>query len=140
MYADARGSGLHLSQLPLRADGGASSNQLLMQMQADVLDRAVVRSTDIEATALGAALAVGVTLELWTPEDLFLLAHADDGKGVQYLPAITHEECAARYERWQRGISRSVGWMQPYPGENVHEDELDPADGGGAVLLSQTEP
>ena len=60
----------------LRVDGGASSNDLLMQLQADILGQTVVRPPDVETTARGAALAAGAALGLWTPESLFDRPHA----------------------------------------------------------------
>jgi len=44
----------------LRVDGGAAVNNFLMQFQADILDRPVVRPTDVETTALGAAYLAGI--------------------------------------------------------------------------------
>ncbi len=49
-------------------DGGASSNNLLMQMQADVLGKTIRRARSAETTALGAAVAAGVGAGLWTAE------------------------------------------------------------------------
>ena len=60
MQAD---SGLPLAQL--RADGGASANNLLMQIQADVLGIPVVRPKNAEATALGAAYLAGIAVGYW---------------------------------------------------------------------------
>ena len=60
MQAD---SGLPLAQL--RVDGGASANNLLMQIQADVLGIQVVRPKNAEATALGAAYLAGLAVGYW---------------------------------------------------------------------------
>jgi glycerol kinase len=49
----------------LRVDGGAARNDLLLQIQANVLQRPVVRPTEIETTAFGAALTAGVSAGLW---------------------------------------------------------------------------
>ena len=111
MHADARAAGLVLSPLPLRADGGASSNQLLMQMQADILGMAVLRPADVETTALGAALAAGVALQLWSPDDLFSTDQSCSSI-VQFSPRLTQEECAVQYARWQKAVRKAVGWAQ----------------------------
>jgi glycerol kinase len=76
MQAD---SGAELAEL--RVDGGASANNFLMQFQADILGRRIVRPVDIETTALGAAylagLAVGFFRSLdeiesfWRPDRVF---------------------------------------------------------------------
>ena len=104
MYADASLSRVPLSQLPLRVDGGASSNQLLMQMQADALGRSVVRPVDAETTALGAALAAGVALQLWTAEELFRCERAG---GVTFEPRAEEWERRAGHERWQAAVKKS---------------------------------
>ena len=49
----------------IRVDGGAARNDLLLQIQANVLQRPVVRPREIETTALGAALMTGVAAGLW---------------------------------------------------------------------------
>lgn len=64
MEADA---GIAVSEL--RADGGASQNDLLMQIQADLLDRPVVRPPVIETTALGAACLAGLGSGFWSDLD-----------------------------------------------------------------------
>ncbi|MGC8793754.1 MAG: glycerol kinase GlpK [Bryobacteraceae bacterium] len=60
MEADA---GRPLSEL--RVDGGAAANNFLMQFQADILDRPIVRPTDTETTALGAAFLAGLAVGFW---------------------------------------------------------------------------
>jgi glycerol kinase len=56
-------SGARLAEL--RVDGGAAGNNFLMQFQADILDRPVVRPADPETTALGAALLAGLATGYW---------------------------------------------------------------------------
>ena len=60
MEADA---GAPISEL--RVDGGAAVNNFLMQFQADVLDRKIVRPEDVETTALGAAYLAGLATGFW---------------------------------------------------------------------------
>lgn len=104
MYADASQSNVVLSQLPLRVDGGASNNQLLMQMQADALGRPVVRPVDAETTALGAALAAGVGLQLWSPDELF---RGERAAGFTFEPRAEEGARRADYERWQAAVQKS---------------------------------
>lgn len=68
--AGGRG-GPSLSVTALRVDGGASKNNLLMQMQADVLGKLVIRPPDVETTARGAALAAGLAQGVFSHEDIF---------------------------------------------------------------------
>ena len=56
-------SGLELKEL--RVDGGASTNDLLMQIQADVAGVRVVRTKIAETTALGAAYLAGLAVGFW---------------------------------------------------------------------------
>ena len=63
MEAMARDSATPLSQM--RADGGASANEFLMQFQADILGVPVVRPAVTETTALGAALLAGLAVGFW---------------------------------------------------------------------------
>jgi len=50
----------------LRVDGGATVNDFLMQFQADILGKPVVRPTDVETTALGAAYLAGIAEKVWS--------------------------------------------------------------------------
>jgi glycerol kinase len=61
-----RDAGAALSEL--RADGGASSNDYLLQFQADILGVPVVRPEIIETTALGAAFLAGLAVNVWENE------------------------------------------------------------------------
>ena len=53
----------------LRTDGGMVANELLMQFQADILDRPVVRPAVQETTALGAAYAAGLAVGFFKDTD-----------------------------------------------------------------------
>ena len=110
MTADARSCRLHLSLLSLRVDGGASSNNLLMQMQADILGQPVVRPADVETTALGAALAAGVALGLWSGESLLSAHHTREG-ATEFTPKCSEAERASMYLRWKAAVDRSMGWV-----------------------------
>jgi len=109
MQADARLCHLHLSLLSLRVDGGASSNNLLMQLQSDILGHPVLRPADVETTALGAALAAGVSLGLWSGDALFSAHHAREG-ATDFLPRCSEQERGAMYSRWRAGVQRSLRW------------------------------
>ncbi len=114
MQADAAACDLHTSLLALRVDGGASTNDLLMQLQADILGKCVVRPVDVETTALGAALAAGVTLDLWSGDVLFA-PHQPRKGAVEFAPKGSEEERATRYVRWKSAVSRSMCWTQAEP-------------------------
>jgi sugar (pentulose or hexulose) kinase len=124
MRADAAACRLHVSLLALRVDGGASSNDLLMQLQADILGTPVVRPLDVETTALGAALAAGVTLELWSGDGLFAPHHQRRG-ATDFLPSGSEREQEARYARWKSAVARSLCWTREPPAMPVYAREQD---------------
>jgi glycerol kinase len=63
----------------LRADGGAAANAYLMQFQADILGKPVIRPKMAETTALGAAMLAGLATGLWkSPDELDLLSSGID--------------------------------------------------------------
>jgi glycerol kinase len=91
----------------LRVDGGAAANDLLLQIQADVLGRDVVRAANLESTAIGAAYLAGLALRFW--KDLAEIARnwqADRHFSPQ-MPADRREEL---YAGWQRAVERARGW------------------------------
>jgi glycerol kinase len=90
-----RDSGIALTEL--RVDGGASVNNLLMQMQADVAGIPVVRARTSESTALGAAYLAGLPVEQWAAERTF-------------EPQIGEDERRSRFDEWHRAVERAKGW------------------------------
>ncbi|OVA05860.1 Glycerol kinase [Macleaya cordata] len=90
----------------LRVDGGATVNNLLMQIQADLLGSPVVRPLDIETTALGAAYAAGLAVGVWTEDDIF----TDGGKAEKstiFRPKLDDEHRKKRVESWCKAVSRT---------------------------------
>ena len=85
----------------LRVDGGASSNNFLMQFQADILGTNVIRPACIETTALGAAYLAGIAVGFWSDkEDIrtnWKAAHLFD-------PLMTQEERQAHLKDWKRAV------------------------------------
>lgn len=100
MVADA-GTPLNI----LKADGGATANNFLMQFQADILGVPVQRASLGETTALGAAYLAGLAAGLWTPSSLPQI-----GAGKRFLPTLDGEGREALYSRWQKAVARSRQW------------------------------
>jgi glycerol kinase len=91
----------------LKADGGMTANNLLMQIQADVLGCPVVRPKVSETTCLGAAYAAGLAVGVW-PDAETLRAHwAEDAR---WTPAQDPAARDAAYARWKAAVERSFGW------------------------------
>ena len=94
---------LPLDVAVLRADGGASANRFLMQLQADLSGCPVEVSADAEATALGAAALAGLGTGLWRgPEDVIALLR----RGERFEPHMSRDEARAQREDWRQAVRR----------------------------------
>lgn len=91
----------------LRVDGGASNNNLLMQIQADLLGVPVVRPTVTETTALGAAYLAGLAVGVFKSEQSLLANWQVDAR---FEPKMSMDERGALLDRWHRAVERSKGW------------------------------
>jgi glycerol kinase len=93
----------------LRVDGGAASNNLLLQFQADLLGVPVVRPQNTEVTALGAALLAGRGVGMWSSDAeigrLWRLERA-------FEPRMSRDEAQARATRWARAVQSARGWAR----------------------------
>ena len=98
----ASGMGFH----ELRVDGGATRNASLMQFQADILGRGVLRSTNEEVSAIGAAWLAGIALGWWANisalEDLKPAADRFD-------PRMGDCERTRLYRGWQKAVESVKG-------------------------------
>ncbi|MBE3584312.1 MAG: glycerol kinase GlpK [Limnochordaceae bacterium] len=90
----------------LRVDGGAAVDDLLLQFQADILGRPVLRSQIAETTAVGAALLAGVGAGLCQPEDAFWSWQLDR----RFEPAISVAQRERLYAEWHRAVARAQQW------------------------------
>jgi len=106
--AMAADSGTPLTEL--RVDGGASANNLLMQMQADILGTRVVRPRVTETTALGAAYLAGLACGFWKDEAEIASLWSRDRV---FEPALPRDAAASRLAEWKRAVERSRGWAAP---------------------------
>jgi glycerol kinase len=91
----------------LRADGGASANDGLMQLQADLLDLPVERPVVAETTALGAAYLAGLAVGFWA--DTAEL-EANWALERRFEPSMGAEERDSRRRTWARAVDRVRGW------------------------------
>ncbi len=102
-------SGITLDEL--RADGGAARNDLLLQIQADVLGRPVVRPAITETTALGAAYLAGLAVGLWRETDEIARQWRMERRFTPQWPADVRE---ALYRGWKRAVERARRWADPH--------------------------
>ena len=89
----------------LRVDGGMTSNHLMMQMVADVLDVSVVRPTTSETVSLGAAYLAGLAVGYWS--DVKVLRRNWHRAG-QWDPQLSAERREAQRAAWRAAISRTL--------------------------------
>jgi glycerol kinase len=99
-------SGVKLESL--RTDGGMVGNNLLMQFQADILNRPVVRPVIRETTALGAAYAAGLAVGFFKDIDDLRSNWAVDHTWNPNLDAAKREEM---YALWKKAVTRSFDWV-----------------------------
>ncbi|KAK9923077.1 hypothetical protein M0R45_031511 [Rubus argutus] len=90
----------------LRVDGGATVNNLLMQIQADLMGSPVVRPADIETTALGAAYAAGLAVGVWTEKEIFA-SEEKTRTSTTFRPKIGEELRKKKLESWCKAVSRT---------------------------------
>ncbi len=92
----------------LRVDGGMIVNELLMQFQADILNREVVRPVIQETTALGAAYAAGLAVNFFSGLDELRANWAVD---QTWTPRLAETERGQLYKQWKKAVTRSFDWL-----------------------------
>jgi len=100
-------SGVQLAVL--RTDGGMVGNELLMQFQADILDRTVVRPAVKETTALGAAYAAGLATGYYANVDDLRAQWSVDQTWKPQMDAARRERM---YGFWKKAVTRSFDWLE----------------------------
>jgi glycerol kinase len=98
-----------ISLATLRVDGGMVKNDLLMQFQADILNREVVRPVIQETTALGAAYAAGLAVNFFGGLDELRANWAVDHT---WRPHLAEAEREVLYRQWKKAVTRSFDWIE----------------------------
>jgi glycerol kinase len=107
LEAMEKDSGIKLDVL--RADGGMIENDLLMQFQADILNRPVIRPVTKDATtALGAAYAAGLAVGYF--KDITDL-RSNWSVDHTWEPYLTNQQRQQMYKLWKRAVNRSFDWI-----------------------------
>jgi glycerol kinase len=96
--------------LELRVDGGASTNDSLMQFQADILGVPVVRPAITETTALGAAFLAGLGAGFW--KDLHTISDLPRQER-RFEPRLPRSQVDQLRQRWNEAVSRAKEWEHP---------------------------
>jgi len=100
-------SGIDIGEL--RVDGGATTNDTLMQFQADILGVPVVRPSLSETTALGAALLAGLAAGCWKSVDGINLRKSE---AKTFLPKMDRAKVGRLIRGWRRAVERSRNWIE----------------------------
>ncbi len=97
--------GIELSSL--KVDGGASANDLLMQIQADVINAPVLRPRCVETTAMGAAYLAGLASGYWSDQNEVLSNWAAD---QTFEPQIDEKKRSKMLKGWKKALTYAHGW------------------------------
>lgn len=100
-------SGIELSAL--KVDGGASANNLLMQMQTDMIGAPVNRPKCVETTAMGAAYLAGLAVGYWGNKEEVLKNWQID---KVFESQISEEEREAKIRGWNKAVKYAYGWAK----------------------------
>ena len=92
----------------LRVDGGASSNNFLLQYQADILGTPVVRPTNVDTTALGSAYLAGMEAGVW-PSIADLQKLQSDS--TRFEPKMQADRREHELKYWKKAVERVRGWV-----------------------------
>jgi glycerol kinase len=91
----------------LKVDGGATANNFLMQLQADILGVEVIRPRVAETTSLGAAYAAGLAVGFWDGLDSLAANWQVDRR---WTPQISAKARAAGFAGWKKAVTRTFDW------------------------------
>ena len=93
----------------LAVDGGMSNSNLTMQTQADILGIKVDRPVMRETTALGAAIAAGFAVDIWTEFDELKEINKEDR--TIFEPELPKNKSDKMFKKWEQAVEMSRGWV-----------------------------
>ncbi|WP_461810629.1 glycerol kinase GlpK [Faecalimonas sp.] len=93
----------------LKVDGGASANNFLMQVQADIINAPVIRPKCVETTAMGAAYLAGLAVGYWADKEEVVKNWKKD---ESFIPKITEQERGKKIKGWNKAIKYSYEWAK----------------------------
>lgn len=89
----------------LMVDGGAVSNEFLMQFQADILDTPILKPANIESTSLGVAYLAGLRTGIWHSSEELVAMHKVQST---YTPAMKSETREKLLKGWQKALRQTM--------------------------------
>jgi glycerol kinase len=106
LHAMREDSGVDIHEI--RVDGGMVRNELLMQMHANIAGIPVIRPSEIESTALGAAYAAGIAVGFWSGlEDI----RENWREDKRWLPDLAPADRDHALSQWAKAVEKSLGWV-----------------------------
>ena len=93
----------------IKVDGGASRNNLLMQFQADLVGKKVIKPIITETTALGAAYLAGLAVGFWKSKEEIAKKWA---VSQEYSPNLDEDVKEKLYRGWKKAVDRAKGWEE----------------------------
>ena len=106
---DAMSADSKVALKSMRVDGGATANNLLMQIQSDVMGIEIIRPEVIETTALGAAYAAGIAVGVWKSQDDVRNNWRENQRWSSTRdPNLRAEE----YAQWTKAVQRTLNWIE----------------------------
>lgn len=93
----------------LRVDGGAATNNLMMQFQSDLFDFKVIRPKTLETTALGAAYLAGLAIGYWKSVDDIQKQWSIDR---EFTPDMSRNEVDELVHNWDKAVGRASNWIE----------------------------
>ncbi len=101
----AEDAGISITEL--RVDGGAAVNDMLMQIQANAIQKKVIRPKITETTALGAAYLAGLGVNFW--ENINEIKNQWQMEKV-FTPEVSQADLAETIRGWKKALDRSKSW------------------------------
>lgn len=108
--ADAMKADSGIEVRSLRVDGGASANDLLMQFQADMLNKPVNRPSCVESTAMGASFLAGLAVGFWKNKNELMRNVTLDRV---FIPNMDEATRKMKRKGWNKAVRYSYGWAKP---------------------------
>ena len=106
---DAMSADSKVALTSMRVDGGATANNLLMQIQSDVMGIEIIRPEVIETTALGAAYAAGIAVGVWQSQDDVRNKWRENHRWRSTLDPNLR---ADKYAQWTKAVQRTLNWIE----------------------------
>jgi glycerol kinase len=106
---DAMSADSKVALKSMRVDGGATANDLLMQIQSDVMGIEIIRPEVIETTALGAAYAAGIAVGVWQSQDDVRNKWRENHRWSSTLDPNLR---ADKYAQWTKAVQRTLNWIE----------------------------